>query len=1223
MPEAAFPDQNGPVSASGAAHIAPLLAQLRGYKQKYYLNYLIRGVLLALALLLSAFLVVNALEFWGQFDPSVRTVLVYAYLTLLVIAVGWQVGVPALNLMRLDAVLSNDEAARQIGRHFPQVQDKLVNTLQLASISAKEGSLLEASIRQKTNELRVIPFVKAIDLSKNRRYLRYVLPPVALAMILGIFIPQFFTEGTTRLVNYQLAYLPKAPFSFNLLTENLTAYRGEDFAIKLSLEGQTLPEQVYVLVGGRPQKMDLVEGQYVFVIRNIQRPTSFQFEAAGFNSQAYDIELRARPSLVNFRATLNYPAYLGRQTEQLDNVGNFTLPEGTTVTWSFNSQDTDTLILTTVADGKRQTASRSGNEFGLKARFMQSTSYEIGLRNQYAQNQEPIRYQADVIPDLAPTISVEQYQDSNLYNYLLLGGNLGDDYGLTRLALQYRIVRKQQGGGSGANYRTLPIRIAAGQIAQQYVYNWAVDSLGLRPGDVIDYYLQVWDNDGVHGPKSTRTAQMRFALPDAQAISQQLAESGAKAEKQMTSSLRKAESLRRDLQKAEERLRGKNQLNYQDQKAVEDLLKKQQEVRQEVEAMQQQYQQLAEQQNRFEKPNEELAKKLEDLKQIMDQLLDPETKRLYDELQRLLQEKTKSPEQLQQVLDQLQKKENNLSKELDRTLQLFKQLQVDQQLNKAVEKLNQLAERQEQLADKTEKQDPKAGDKDAKADKKGDPKAGDKDQKGDPKAGDKDQKGDPKAGDKDQKGDPKAGDKDQKGDPKAGDKDQKGDDKAGDKDQKGDDSKDGDQQNKSDDKAGEKGSDPEQNKLTEEQKELQKEFEQIQDDIKKLEELNKDLEQPNKLPDNAEQQKDVKSEQEQSKQNLAQKQNKKAGKNQRKAAKKMKEMAAQMAASAEEDEKEENEENADDLARILDNLIALSFDQEGLMKDFRAVYPSDPRFIPLGQKQLKLRDDAKIIEDSLTALAKRVAQISTFITRELADMKNYMDDATVAIKQKRQDIAAGKQQFAMTSMNNLALLLSDVLKQMQDQQQQQQSAGSKGKKKKKPKPGQGSSLSQLQKQLNQQIQQLQQGQKSGRQLSEQLAQMAAQQEALRKALAELEKQQMSKDKGNKGNGGIGQLKDLMEKTEQDLVNKRLTPEVIRRQGDILTRLLEAENAMREREQDPKRESKSAQEILRNLPPSFSQYLKQKEQQVELLKTLPPNLTPFYKQETTRYFQGLK
>jgi chromosome segregation ATPase len=238
-------------------------------------------------------------------------------------------------------------------------------------------------------------------------------------------------------------------------------------------------------------------------------------------------------------------------------------------------------------------------------------------------------------------------------------------------------------------------------------------------------------------------------------------------------------------------------------------------------------------------------------------------------------------------------------------------------------------------------------------------------------------------------------------------------------------------------------------------------------------------------------------------------------------------------------------------------------------------------------------------------------------------MKNYMDDATVAIKQKRQDIAAGKQQFAMTSMNNLALLLSDVLKQMQDQQQQQQqSAGSKGKKKKKPKPGQGPSMSQLQKQLNQQIQQLQQGQKSGRQLSEQLAQMAAQQEALRKALAELEKQQTNKEKGNKGNGSLSQLKDLMEKTEQDLVNKRLTPEVIRRQGDILTRLLEAENAMREREQDPKRESKTAQDILRNLPPSFSQYLKQKEQQVELLKTLPPNLTPFYKQETTRYFQNL-
>ena len=40
----------------------------------------------------------------------------------------------------------------------------------------------------------------------------------------------------------------------------------------------------------------------------------------------------------------------------------------------------------------------------------------------------------------------------------------------------------------------------------------------------------------------------------------------------------------------------------------------------------------------------------------------------------------------------------------------------------------------------------------------------------------------------------------------------------------------------------------------------------------------------------------------------------------------------------------------------MENLVKLSFDQERLMKDFRNIRIGDPRFIKLGQTQLKLKD---------------------------------------------------------------------------------------------------------------------------------------------------------------------------------------------------------------------------------------------------------------------------
>ena len=263
-------------------------------------------------------------------------------------------------------------------------------------------------------------------------------------------------------------------------------------------------------------------------------------------------------------------------------------------------------------------------------------------------------------------------------------------------------------------------------------------------------------------------------------------------------------------------------------------------------------------------------------------------------------------------------------------------------------------------------------------------------------------------------------------------------------------------------------------------------------------------------------------------------------------------------------------------------------------------------------------------------------------------MRQYMDEAASTIKRRQPDQAAGKGQLAMTSMNNLALMLSDVLKQMQEQMQQQQGAGGGGKPKKgKPKPGQGSpSLSQLQQQLNSQMQQLQKSGKTGRGLSEQVAKMAAQQEAIRRALAQMEKGNAGgKDqKGQKGQAGQpggkpdgqpggegekgengnqpGGLKGQMEQTERELVNKRITEQTIRRQQDILTRLLEAEKATREREQDQKREAHTAQATPPPVPPALRKYIADKKQMQEQMQGNLPNLIPFLREANERYFRKI-
>ena len=115
--------------------------------------------------------------------------------------------------------------------------------------------------------------------------------------------------------------------------------------------------------------------------------------------------------------------------------------------------------------------------------------------------------------------------------------------------------------------------------------------------------------------------------------------------------------------------------------------------------------------------------------------------------------------------------------------------------------------------------------------------------------------------------------------------------------------------------------------------------------------------------------------------------------------------------------------------------------------------------------------------------------------------------------------------------------------------------------------------------------------------------------------------EMNKD-GQKGLGNLDKLMKEMEQTETDLVNKKIHQETINRQQEILTKLLEAEKAEREREQDQQRESKRGIDQPSNYNNFMKEFKSIKQQETELLRTVPPSLNSFYKIKVGDYFKFL-
>src|SRR5690606_31466774 len=185
--------------------------------RKYYKDRLIRGALYSVGLLVLFFLVVSLSEYFGKFGTSVRTALFWSLAAVTAVVLVRFIAIPLVKLFHLGTVITHAEAARIVGNHFPQVKDKLLNTLQLRGQSDEDPQrrmLIEASIAQRSRELSPVPFSTAIDLGLNRRYLRYALPPVGVLLIMLFAAPSVITGPTKRLLAHSTEFLPEAPFQF-------------------------------------------------------------------------------------------------------------------------------------------------------------------------------------------------------------------------------------------------------------------------------------------------------------------------------------------------------------------------------------------------------------------------------------------------------------------------------------------------------------------------------------------------------------------------------------------------------------------------------------------------------------------------------------------------------------------------------------------------------------------------------------------------------------------------------------------------------------------------------------------------------------------------------------------------------------------------------------------------------------------------------------------------
>ena len=266
-----------------------LIKQIDRFIRKYYLNKMLKGVLLFLFVFLSTFLLITTLEFFGRFNSYVRAFLLFSFISInLYILVRYFLN-SFVKLFSFGKQISHFQAAEIIGQFFPDVSDKLLNTLQLnESISSNTTSidLLKASINKRSQSFSTLNFSSAIDLKNDsKKYFYYLVPLFFVFLTVSVILPDFFTQSTNRVIHFNTYFKPKAPFSFILPQKEYVIQEGEHIHIDLKLKGKILPERVFIVSQQGKFLMNKKDNSsYGFNLNAIVSTSDFYFIANDFES---------------------------------------------------------------------------------------------------------------------------------------------------------------------------------------------------------------------------------------------------------------------------------------------------------------------------------------------------------------------------------------------------------------------------------------------------------------------------------------------------------------------------------------------------------------------------------------------------------------------------------------------------------------------------------------------------------------------------------------------------------------------------------------------------------------------------------------------------------------------------------------------------------------------------------------------------------------------------
>ncbi len=1110
-----------------------IISKLEKLVKREYFLFAAIGIQATIIVGASVFLTFSFFESLFHLNSVIRTILFMIFLIMTTGVFSLLFLKPLLKYFNLFRKTDYHKVAEKAGNNFHFIKDDLLNAMQLVSVDGGKGNyslnLIDAAFLNVYEKTKLIQFESIVSFKKAKELFKYFLLTVIIAAVLILAISPL-NAAAFRLINFNKEFIPPVKYSFEIHPGNVQVTRGESISIAVKVIG-AVPGVVSIATKDEDQtsyefqnlKHDSL-GWYNFDAKSVRNSFKYFVKADDIQSETYLVKVIDRPVIKTLVETIISPFYSKLpEIEQKDN-GNVTALPGSNVKIEISStKDIKTASLV-FGDSTTIRLKINGNEARGGFKIEKDNSYQIIISdNKGNENLSPITYSIKTILDEYPAISLVSPTDNiNLPvdNRVTLLAKISDDYGFSKMTLDYRLSSSRYKEAE-ANFNSVEIPIDRNSKEQDVSYVWNLSQLQLAENDIVTFYLEVFDNDNINGPKSSKTSSLTVRVPSLDEMLTQADKTQNNAVNDLDETLKQAEDLKKDMEKiAQELKQDKKDINWDEKQKIEktlDQFKKLQEKANDIGKKIDQMKKDLQQNNLLSK---ETLEKYSELQKLFESLSTEDMKKAMENMQNLLQSMDR--QQIQQAMEKNKFDEKQFRAGIERTMNLLKRIQAEQKVNDLLKRIDDITKKQDELLKTTKNSDGK--DKNELSEK--------------------------------------------------------------------------------------------QNNLSKDLNNMKSEMQQLSEKMSELKDLPKEqldsLQNKFDKQDNQELSKDASQQIQQNEKQLAMKNQQQIMQNMLDMKKGMKQLQQSMA-------QQNQMQTFVDMMKLTNDLLSLSKEQEQLKTASENMDPNSSSFNQNSEKQNEIQKNLEKTFQQMSQLSQKTFAITPEMGKALGDANRAMMKSLEAMQNRNGSSASGDQGEAMKGLNEAASLMKNSMEKMMSGQQGQGGMMSLLQ--------QMGMMSQQQMSLNNLTQMLQQQMQGSMTLEQQaqLQRLAQQQDEIRKSLEQLNNEAKTSGQSKSLAANMQKMLDQMLEVVKDMKTQKLDDNVVQEQEHILSRMLDAQKSVNERDYEKDRESFAGKNTVRESPADLNLSSEKGKDKLrdELNKSVQEGFTKDYEELIRKYYEALQ